>query len=40
VLADAGVEPGVTLVDLDLSQVEKARSRVPSLTHDRGFTGP
>lgn len=40
VLADAGVEPGLTLVDLDLSQVDKARARVPSLTHDRGFTGP
>lgn len=40
VLADGGVEPGVTLVDLDLSQVENARRRVPSLTHDRPFEGP
>ncbi len=40
VLADAGVEPGVTLVDLDLDQVERARHRVPSLHHDRGFDGP
>lgn len=40
VLADAGIEPGVTLVDLDLSMVEKARGRVPSLTHDREITGP
>jgi predicted amidohydrolase len=40
VLADAGTEPGVTLVDLDLSQVATARARVPSLSHDREFTGP
>lgn len=40
VLADAGTEPGVTLVDLDLAQVAEARGRVPSLSHDRGFEGP
>ena len=40
VLADAGTEPGVTFVDLDLSLVEKARARVPSITHDRAFDGP
>lgn len=40
VVADAGTEPGVTLVDLDLDEVTKARGRVPSLTHDRGFDGP
>ncbi|MBL9072734.1 carbon-nitrogen hydrolase family protein [Tabrizicola sp.] len=40
VLADAGVEPGVTLVELYLAEVDKARGRVPSLTHDRGFDGP
>ncbi|NHB75967.1 carbon-nitrogen hydrolase family protein [Rhodobacter calidifons] len=40
VLADAGTEPGVTLVDLDLTEVDRARSRVPSLSHDRSFEGP
>lgn len=40
VLADAGTEPGITLVDLDLSRVDQARARVPSLSHDREFTGP
>lgn len=40
ILADAGIEPGVTLVDLDLAEVDKARGRVPSLSHDRGFDGP
>ena len=40
ILADAGTEPGVTLIDLDLSAVASARARIPSLTHDRGFAGP
>ena len=40
VLADAGTEPGVTLVDLDLTLVKKARRQVPSLQHDRDFSGP
>jgi predicted amidohydrolase len=40
VLADGGTEPGVTVVDLDLSQVAAARGRVPSLSHDRPIAGP
>ena len=40
VLADAGTEPCVTLVDLDLASVDHARRRVPSLHHDREFLGP
>ncbi len=41
VIADAGDEgPGVTFAEIDLAQVEKARGRVPSLTHDRPFDGP
>lgn len=40
VLADAGTQAGVTLVDIDLQRVEDARRQVPSLTHDRDFTGP
>lgn len=40
VLADAGTDPGVTFVDLDLTEVTKARARIPSLSHDRAFTGP
>jgi hypothetical protein len=31
VLADAGTEPGIIYVDLDLSEVSKARQRIPSL---------
>lgn len=40
VLADAGQDPGVTVVDLDLDEVKRARQRVPSLIHDRDFEGP
>ncbi len=37
VIAEAGDEPGLTLVDLDLDAVETARRRVPSLLHDRAY---
>lgn len=40
ILTDGGADPGVTLVDLDMSQVARARARVPSLSHDREFTSP
>ena len=40
VLADGGTDTGVICVDLDLDAVDKARNRVPSLTHDREFDGP
>jgi predicted amidohydrolase len=40
VLADAGTDPGVTFVDLDLAAVADARRRVPSLRHDRSHAGP
>ncbi|WP_299936410.1 carbon-nitrogen hydrolase family protein [uncultured Pelagimonas sp.] len=37
VLLDAGTEPGVYCVDIDLDKVDEARRKVPSLTHDRTF---
>lgn len=40
VIADAGTETGVTLVDLDLDAVSQARAQIPSLTHDRVFEAP
>lgn len=40
VLADAGTDPGVTVVDLALGDVAQARQRVPALTHDRRFAPP
>lgn len=38
VLSDAGTEVGLTLVDLDLAEVGRARGRVAALRHDRPFT--
>ncbi|MFQ6550908.1 carbon-nitrogen hydrolase family protein [Aestuariibius insulae] len=40
IISDAGTEPRLTIVDLDLSEVDKARQRIPSLSHDRDFEGP
>ncbi|MFW2588374.1 carbon-nitrogen hydrolase family protein [Sagittula sp. SSi028] len=40
VLLDAGTDPGVYTLDIDLNEVAKARHKVPALTHDRRFTGP
>ncbi|UWQ91468.1 carbon-nitrogen hydrolase family protein [Rhodobacteraceae bacterium M382] len=40
ILLDAGEDPGVSFVDLDMGLVAQARKRVPSLTHDREFDGP
>ena len=39
VLADGGTQPGVTLVDIDLAEVARARARIPSLNHDRAYKG-
>lgn len=35
VITDAGLNVGVQIVDLDLSQVDKVRSKVPALKHDQ-----
>lgn len=40
VLVDAGEEVGVHLIDLDLSQVDDVRRRLPSLMHDRSYEAP
>jgi predicted amidohydrolase len=40
ILADAGTDPGIVYVDLDMGKVAQARKRVPALTHDREFDGP
>jgi predicted amidohydrolase len=40
ILADAGTDQGITVVDLDLSDVAAARARIPALMHDRPFDGP
>ena len=38
ILAEGGTEPGVFLADIDLTVQEEARTRVPSLQHDREFS--
>jgi predicted amidohydrolase len=40
ILAEAGTDPGVIMADIDLGEAAAARARLPSLTHDRRFTGP
>lgn len=37
ILADAGTEEGVITADIDISEVEKTRAKLPSLWHDREF---
>lgn len=40
VLVDAGEQPGVAIVSLDLNEVDKARSRIPAIHSDQPFEGP
>ena len=37
ILAEGGIEPGVVMAEIDLAEVAKARSRIPSLQHGRRF---
>jgi len=37
ILAEGGTEPGVVMAEIDLAEVNKARSRIPSLQHGRRF---
>jgi predicted amidohydrolase len=37
ILAEGGTEPGVVMAEIDLTEVAKARSRIPSLQHGRRF---
>ena len=40
VLADGGEDPGIVYADIDPLAVERVRSMLPCLTHDRAFVGP
>lgn len=40
VLADAGTECGITVVEIDIAEVAQARQRIAALTHDRAYEGP
>ena len=37
ILAEGGTEPGVVMAEIDISEVAKARARIPSLQHGRRF---
>jgi predicted amidohydrolase len=37
ILAEGGAEPGVVMAEIDVGEVAKARSRIPSLQHGRRF---
>jgi len=40
IVADALTDVGITIVEIDLDQVETARKRIPSLQHDRKYQAP
>ena len=40
ILLDMGKEPGVGLVDLDVSQIKKRRAQIPAMTADQDFLAP
>ncbi len=37
IVAEAGIEPGIIYGDIDLTEVDQARKKIPSLSHDRAF---
>jgi deaminated glutathione amidase len=37
ILAEGGAEPGIVMAEIDVSEVMKARARIPSLQHGRRF---
>lgn len=40
IIADASTDIGITIVEIDLEQVETAHKRIPSLQHDREYQKP
>jgi len=40
IIVDAATQAGITIVEIDLEQVETTRRRVPSLQHDRKYQNP
>jgi len=40
VIAEAGIEPCLLTAHIDLGKVDDFRGKIPSLTHDRAFSGP
>ena len=40
ILAELGDDPGIALADIDVERVSKVRGMLPSIEHDRPFSGP
>ncbi len=40
IIADGGIEEGIIIADIDLSEVTKTRAKLPNLQHDREFGHP
>jgi len=40
ILAEGGIEPGVFVADIDPAAAAAARAQIPSLRHDRMYSGP
>lgn len=40
IIAEGGTDEGIVFIELDSSEVSKARNRIPSLTHDRSYRAP
>lgn len=40
IVAEAGIEPGIVMAEIDPAKVDEARGKVPSLQHDRAFAAP
>lgn len=40
IIAEAGIEPGIVMAEIDPAKVDEARGKVPSLNHDRAFSVP
>jgi predicted amidohydrolase len=40
ILAHAGEQPGIITAELDFSEVEKARTAIPALQHDKEIDFP
>ncbi|MDB5810610.1 MAG: Amidohydrolase [Betaproteobacteria bacterium] len=40
IVAELGAEPGIAIADINVDEVLKVRGMLPSIEHDRAFTGP
>jgi deaminated glutathione amidase len=40
IVAELGAEPGIAIADVNVDEVLRVRSMLPSLGHDRAFSGP